>query len=309
MALTKSRPARHQRTDPARRFWYEGGRVCSPGGRCAAHLTGPGTVGRLYWRFDSAGAAARASPRKGPRLRVLTIIPTFNEIESLPLTLGRLREAVPASDVLIVDDNSPDGTGDLADGAAAEDPQVFVLHRKGKEGLGAAYIAGFRWGLERDYDLLVEMDADGSHRPEQLQSLLDAVDGADLVIGSRWVPGGSVVNWPARRKLLSRAGSTYSRLMLGLSVRDITAGFRAFRRETLEKLDLSSVESVGYGFQVDMTFRVARLGLKITEVPITFVERELGASKMSGNIVFEAIANVTRWGLGARWRKLTRRDR
>ncbi|WP_159616507.1 polyprenol monophosphomannose synthase [Arthrobacter zhaoguopingii] len=242
-------------------------------------------------------------------MRVLTIIPTFNEIESLPLTLGRLREAVPASDVLIVDDNSPDGTGGLADEAAAADPQVFVLHRTGKAGLGAAYIAGFRWGLERGYDVLVEMDADGSHRPEQLQSLLDAVDGADLVIGSRWVPGGSVVNWPAHRKLLSRAGSTYSRLMLGLSVRDITAGFRAFRRGTLEKLDLSAVDSVGYGFQVDMTFRVARLGLKITEVPITFVERELGDSKMSGNIVLEAIVSVTRWGLAARWRKLTRRDR
>ncbi|TDK28020.1 polyprenol monophosphomannose synthase [Arthrobacter crusticola] len=241
-------------------------------------------------------------------MRVLTIIPTFNEIESLPLTLGRLREAVPASDVLIVDDNSPDGTGGLADEAAAADPQVFVLHRTGKVGLGAAYIAGFRWGLERGYDVLVEMDADGSHRPEQLQSLLDAVDGADLVIGSRWVPGGSVVNWPAHRKLLSRAGSTYSRLMLGLSVRDITAGFRAFRRGTLEKLDLSAVDSVGYGFQVDMTFRVARLGLRIAEVPITFVERELGASKMSGNIVLEAIVNVTRWGLAARWRKLTRRD-
>ncbi|RJU00116.1 polyprenol monophosphomannose synthase [Arthrobacter frigidicola] len=240
-------------------------------------------------------------------MRVLTIIPTFNEIESLPLTLGRLRKAVPASDVLIVDDNSPDGTGGLADEAAAADPQVFVLHRTGKAGLGAAYIAGFRWGLARGYDVLVEMDADGSHRPEQLQSLLDAVDGADLVIGSRWVPGGSVVNWPAHRKLLSRAGSTYSRLMLGLSVRDITAGFRAFRRGTLEKLDLSAVDSVGYGFQVDMTFRVARLGLKITEVPITFVERELGDSKMSGNIVLEAIVSVTRWGLAARWRKLTRR--
>lgn len=240
-------------------------------------------------------------------VRVVTIIPTYNEIESLPLTLARLRAAVPASDVLIVDDNSPDGTGDLADRAAAADAQVHVLHRKGKEGLGAAYIAGFRWGLDRDYDVLVEMDADGSHKPEQLQDLLDAVDRADLVIGSRWVAGGSVVNWPAHRKLLSRGGSTYSRLMLGLPVRDITAGFRAFRRSTLESLDLAAVESVGYGFQVDMTFRVARAGLTIVEVPITFVERELGASKMSGNIVFEAIANVTRWGLGARWAKLTGR--
>nr|WP_237688336.1 polyprenol monophosphomannose synthase [Arthrobacter jiangjiafuii] len=238
----------------------------------------------------------------------MTIIPTYNEIESLPKTLQRLRAAVPDSDVLIADDNSPDGTGDYADGIAAVDPQVHVLHRKGKEGLGAAYIAGFRWGLERDYDVLVEMDADGSHKPEQLPLLLAAAeDGADLVIGSRWVPGGSVVNWPLHRKILSRGGSTYSRLMLGVRVRDITAGYRAFRRTTLEKLDLGAVESVGYGFQVDMTFRVARLGLQIREVPITFVEREFGASKMSGNIVFEAMANVTKWGLGARWKKLTRR--
>ncbi|MCC9174630.1 polyprenol monophosphomannose synthase [Arthrobacter sp. zg-Y179] len=241
-------------------------------------------------------------------MRVLTIIPTYNEIESLPITLKRLRDAVPDSDVLIADDNSPDGTGGYADEAAANDPKVHVLHRKGKEGLGAAYIAGFRWGLERGYDILVEMDADGSHRPEELPRLLEASKaGADLVIGSRWVTGGSVVNWPLHRKLLSRAGSTYSRFMLGIPVRDITAGYRAFRRGTLEQLDLGAVESVGYGFQVDMTFRVARLGLKITEVPITFVERELGDSKMSGNIVVEAMANVTRWGLSARWRKLTGR--
>nr|WP_231705068.1 polyprenol monophosphomannose synthase [Arthrobacter gengyunqii] len=238
----------------------------------------------------------------------MTIIPTYNEIESLPKTLQRLRLAVPDSDVLIADDNSPDGTGAYADEIAAKDPQVHVLHRKGKEGLGAAYIAGFRWGLERDYDILVEMDADGSHKPEQLPLLLAAAEsGADLVIGSRWVPGGSVVNWPLHRKILSRGGSTYSRLMLGIGVRDITAGFRAFRRTTLEQLDLSAVESVGYGFQVDMTFRVARLGLRIQEVPITFVEREFGASKMSGNIVFEAMANVTKWGMRARWNKLTRR--
>ncbi len=234
-------------------------------------------------------------------MRVLTIIPTFNEIESLPLTLARLRAAVPAADVLIVDDNSPDGTGKLADQAATEDGQVFVLHRTGKAGLGAAYIAGFRWALERDYDVLVEMDADGSHRPEELGSLLNAVESADLVIGSRWVAGGGVVNWPTSRKLLSRAGSFYSRTMLGLPVRDVTAGYRAFRRQTLERLDLGAVESVGYGFQVDMTFRVAKLGLRIVEVPITFVERELGASKMSGNIVAEAILNVTRWGIAARW--------
>lgn len=240
-------------------------------------------------------------------MRVVTIIPTYNERESLPLTLGRLRAAVPSSDVLVVDDNSPDGTGTIADDIARGDQQVHVLHRKGKEGLGAAYIAGFRWALERGYDVLVEMDADGSHQPEQLPSMLKAVSGADLVIGSRWVPGGSVVNWPVHRKLLSRAGSFYSRVMLGLSVRDITAGYRAFRRGTLERVPLDSVDSVGYGFQVDMTFRVAQAGLRIVEVPITFVEREYGDSKMSGNIVFEAIANVTRWGLSARWARLAGR--
>ncbi|ASN51980.1 polyprenol monophosphomannose synthase [Sinomonas sp. R1AF57] len=241
-------------------------------------------------------------------MRILTIIPTYNELESLPKTLGRLRSAVPASDVLVADDNSPDGTGALADTIAAEDSQVHVLHRKGKEGLGAAYIAGFRWALERGYDIVVEMDADGSHQPEQLPSLLKAVDdGADLVIGSRWVAGGSVVNWPFYRQLISRTGSTYARLMLGLKLRDITAGYRAFRRTTLEKLDFDTIESRGYGFQVDLANRVAKMGLKVVEVPVTFVERELGSSKMSGNIVVEAMVNVTRWGLAERWRQIMRR--
>ncbi|NUP74814.1 MAG: polyprenol monophosphomannose synthase [Sinomonas sp.] len=242
-------------------------------------------------------------------MRILTIIPTYNELESLPKTLGRLRLAVPDSDVLVADDNSPDGTGELADQIAAEDPQVHVMHRKGKEGLGAAYIAGFRWALERGYDVIVEMDADGSHQPEQLPRLLEAVgQGADLVIGSRWVHGGSVVNWPFYRQLISRTGSTYSRIMLGLKVKDMTAGYRAFRRETLEKLDLDAVESVGYGFQVDLAWRVAKLGLSVVEVPVTFVERELGSSKMSGNIVVEAMLNVTKWGLADRWKQLTHRE-
>ncbi|MCH6470373.1 polyprenol monophosphomannose synthase [Sinomonas terrae] len=241
-------------------------------------------------------------------MRILTIIPTYNELESLPKTLGRLRSAVPASDVLVADDNSPDGTGELADRIASEDQQVHVMHRKGKEGLGAAYLAGFKWALERDYDVVVEMDADGSHQPEQLPRLLEAVEqGADLVIGSRWVQGGTVVNWPAYRQLISRTGSTYARLMLGLKIRDMTAGYRAFRRTTLEKLDLDGVESVGYGFQVDLAWRVARMGLKVAEVPVTFVERELGASKMSGNIVVEAMLNVTKWGLSDRWHQLTHR--
>jgi len=214
-------------------------------------------------------------------VRVLTIIPTYNELESLPKTLGRLRTAVPASDVLVVDDNSPDGTGQLADRFAAEDSHVHVLHRQGKAGLGAAYIAGFKWGL-------------------------DAVEqGADLAMGSRWVPGGSVVNWPLYRQAISRVGSTYARIMLGVKIKDVTGGYRAFRRSTLEKLNLDAVDSVGYGFQVDLAWRVAKLGLTIVERPITFVERELGASKMSGNIVVEAMVNVTKWGLTARWNTLT----
>lgn len=244
--------------------------------------------------------------RERCRVRVITIIPTYNELESLPLTVGRLRKAVPDADVLIADDNSPDGTGELADKMAAEDSQIHVMHRKGKEGLGAAYIAGFRWALERDYDVIVEMDADGSHMPEQLPRLLQAsAECADLVIGSRWVKGGEVVNWPLSRKIISRGGSFYSRTLLGLPLKDITAGYRAFKRETLEAIDFDAIESRGYGFQVDMTFRVAMLGMRIVEVPVTFVERELGDSKMSGNIVVEAMLNVTRWGLSARWKKLT----
>ncbi|MDO5634567.1 MAG: polyprenol monophosphomannose synthase [Micrococcus sp.] len=237
-------------------------------------------------------------------MRVLTIIPTYNEIESLPLTLGRLREAVPASDVLIVDDGSPDGTGQWADATAAQDPQVHVLHRAEKNGLGGAYIAGFGWALERGYDVLVEMDADGSHQPEQLPRLLEAIQSADLVIGSRRVPGGKMVNWPAHRKLISAGGSLYPRLLLGLNLTDITAGYRAYRADVLRQIDLSAVQSKGYGFQVDMTFRTARLGKRIVEVPITFVERELGESKMSSGIIREAVVNVTRWGLAARWEKL-----
>lgn len=238
-------------------------------------------------------------------MRVLTIIPTYNELESLPKTVARLRAACPDVDVLVADDNSPDGTGDLADRLAAQDERIHVLHRRGKEGLGAAYLAGFAWGLERGYDVLVEMDADGSHQPEQLPRLLEASEaGADLVIGSRWVQGGEVVNWPLSRKLISRTGSFVSRFFLGLKVRDVTAGYRAYRASTLRALDLSAVESVGYGFQVDMTFRTARAGMSITEVPVTFVEREFGESKMSGSIIQEAGVNVVKWGLAARWETL-----
>jgi dolichol-phosphate mannosyltransferase len=238
-------------------------------------------------------------------LRVLVVVPTYNERETLPLVLGRLRAAVPAAHVLVADDASPDGTGAVADEWAARDDAVHVLHRPGKAGLGAAYVAGFRWGLARGYDVLVEMDADGSHQPEQLPSLLERVAaGADLVLGSRWVPGGSVVNWPRHRELLSRGGNLYTRLALGVPLRDATAGFRAFRATALEKVGLDDVESQGYCFQVDLAWRVVQAGLRVDEVPITFVERELGASKMSRAIVAEALVRVTQWGLADRWGRL-----
>lgn len=232
-------------------------------------------------------------------MRVLVITPTYDERLSLPGTLARLRAAVPDADVLVVDDASPDGTGDLADEAAARDAAVHVLHRPAKQGLGAAYRAGFRWGLAEGYDVLVEMDADGSHQPEELPRLLerlDRPDRADVVIGSRWVRGGSVRNWPLRREGLSRGANLYTRAALGVPVRDSTAGFRAYRREVLEKIPLDEVRSQGYCFQVDLTLRALAAGFEVREVPIEFVEREQGVSKMSGDIVREALVQVTVWG-------------
>ncbi|MTD16824.1 glycosyltransferase [Nakamurella sp. YIM 132087] len=225
------------------------------------------------------------------------IIPTYDERENLPRILDRLRATLPDVSVLVVDDNSPDGTGDIADARAAEDERLHVLHRTEKNGLGGAYIAGFGWGLDRGYQVLVEMDADGSHPPEQLPRLLDALDRADLVIGSRYVPGGSVVNWPKSREVLSRGGNLYCRLALGVGVKDITAGFRAYRAEVLKGIDLSGIESHGYCFQVDLAWRSLQAGFRVVEVPITFTEREIGVSKMSGNIVREALLKVTVWGL------------
>ncbi|MET8768939.1 polyprenol monophosphomannose synthase [Streptomyces sp. NPDC004658] len=254
--------------------------------------------------------AAKAQGRQfGPLGTALVIIPTYNEAENIKSIVGRVRKAVPEAHVLIADDNSPDGTGKLADELAAEDEHVHVLHRMGKEGLGAAYLAGFRWGLERDYGVLIEMDADGSHQPEELPRLLTALKGADLVLGSRWVPGGRVVNWPKSREFLSRGGSTYSRLMLDVPIRDVTGGFRAFRRETLEGLGLGEVASQGYCFQVDLARRAVKAGYHVVEVPITFVERELGDSKMSRDIVVEALWRVTAWGVGDRLGKLTGKDK
>ena len=244
--------------------------------------------------------------------QILVIIPTFNELESLPVIVGRVRAAVPEAHILVADDNSPDGTGLLADELASTDEHVKVMHRLGKEGLGAAYLAGFAWALEHGYDVVVEMDADGSHQPEQLPRLLDQLRTADLVLGSRWVNGGGTVNWPKSRQFLSKGGSLYTRVMLGVPLRDVTGGYRAFRADTLRKLDLHEVASQGYCFQVDLAWRAVQRGLVVKEVPITFVERVAGSSKMSQKIVVEALWRVTVWGVDdkiTRVRKRTQKRR
>jgi dolichol-phosphate mannosyltransferase len=241
--------------------------------------------------------------------RVVVIVPTYNERENLPLILDRIFAAVGGVDVLVVDDGSPDGTGGIADQRAAADSRVHVMHRTAKNGLGAAYLAGFDWALSRGYDVIVEMDADGSHAPEQLLRLLGAVAHADLVIGSRYVPGGSVVNWPASRQLLSRGANLYARLALGSKVHDMTAGYRAYRADTLRALRLGDVASQGYCFQVDLAWRTIRAGLRVAEVPITFTEREIGTSKMSGSIMTEAFTSIARWGFAWRWQQITGRGK
>ncbi|MBI3688162.1 MAG: polyprenol monophosphomannose synthase [Actinobacteria bacterium] len=232
--------------------------------------------------------------------RVLVVIPTYNERDNLEAILGRVRAAVPPAEVLVVDDSSPDGTGDLADTAAKADPRIHVLHRTTKDGLGQAYLTGFGWALEHGYDVIVEMDADGSHAPEELPRLLAALDGADLVLGSRWVPGGLVRNWPRTRLLLSRGGNLYTRVLLRMPIKDATGGYRAYRAEVLRGLDLAGVSSQGYCFQVDLARRTWQAGYRVTEVPITFTERVLGQSKMSGSIVREALWRVTLWGVSSR---------
>jgi dolichol-phosphate mannosyltransferase len=200
--------------------------------------------------------------------------------------------AVPQVDVLVIDDNSPDGTGQLADQIAAREPRVQVLHRAGKEGLGRAYLAGFAWALARDYGLIMEMDCDFSHDPKYLPGMLAAAAEADLVLGSRYVAGGGTVNWGAMRKLISRGGSLYARTILGLKVRDLTGGFKCFRREVLEGIDLPTVECTGYAFQIELTYRAARRGFTVRELPIVFADRRVGRSKMSRRIVLEAIRKV-----------------
>ena len=239
--------------------------------------------------------------------RAVVIIPTYNERENLPRILNRLFASVPRVDALVADDGSPDGTGEVADAIAVDDARVHVLHRTVKRGLGAAYLAGFDWALQRGYDALVEMDADGSHAPEQLPRLLHALSHADLVIGSRYVPGGAVMNWPAHRLLLSRGANLYARLALGSGLHDMTAGYRAFRADALRRLHLGDVASQGYCFQVDLAWRALRAGLRVAEVPITFTERQIGSSKMSGSIMREALWNIARWGAAHRWQQLTRK--
>ncbi|WFE40324.1 polyprenol monophosphomannose synthase [Micromonospora sp. WMMD998] len=229
--------------------------------------------------------------------RVLVVIPTYNEADNVRRIVARVRAAAPAVDVLVADDGSPDGTGGIADAVSRVDPQVHVLHRRSKDGLGAAYLAGFAWARERGYDAVVEMDADGSHAPEDLPALLHAARDADVVIGSRWTPGARVLNWPWRRLLLSRVGNLYARVALGMPVSDATGGYRVYRSTALDAIDLDSVRSQGYAFQVELSRLAHRAGVRIVEVPITFAEREHGDSKMSPLIVAEALWRVTRWGV------------
>jgi dolichol-phosphate mannosyltransferase len=224
--------------------------------------------------------------------RAIICLPTYDERENLAPIVEAIHAVVPDVDVLVVDDDSPDGTGRLADELAARDPRVNVLHRAAKEGLGKAYLAGFAWALERGYDLVLEMDADFSHDPRHLPALLAATRAADLALGSRYVPGGGTVNWGLGRKLVSRGGSAYARAILGVRVRDLTGGFKCFRREVLEAVDLASVECSGYAFQIELTFRALRLGFRVVEVPIVFVDRRVGQSKMSRRIVLEAMRKV-----------------
>jgi dolichol-phosphate mannosyltransferase len=229
--------------------------------------------------------------------RVLVVVPTYNEIENLERIVERVHAATPDACVLVVDDASPDGTGALADKLAADDPRVHVLHRDGKAGLGPAYVAGFRWGRAHDFDVLVEMDADGSHAPEQLPLLLDALADADLALGSRYLPGGEVRDWPVYRLALSRGGNLYTRWALRLPLTDATGGYRAVRGDLVDRLPFEEVASQGYCFQVDWAWRASRAGARIAEVPITFTERAFGRSKMSSSIVAEALVRVTVWAL------------
>ncbi|MEE2644124.1 MAG: polyprenol monophosphomannose synthase [Myxococcota bacterium] len=228
----------------------------------------------------------------------LIITPTYNERDNLDAHLSLIHEHLPEAHILIVDDASPDGTGALADEYAAKDERIHVLHRQGKEGLGRAYLAGFEWALERDYERIFEMDADLSHPAEALPRLLEATERVGLSLGSRWVKGGGVVGWPIKRKLLSLGGSLYARMILGVKVRDLTGGFKCFRREVLEAIDFDAVATVGYGFQIELTWRALRAGHQVEEVPILFTDRIAGVSKMSSAIFLEALSLVWKLRLG-----------
>jgi dolichol-phosphate mannosyltransferase len=232
-----------------------------------------------------------------PRRRALVCLPTYDEKDNVGPMTEAILAATPDVDILVIDDNSPDGTGQLADAIAAREPRVKVLHRAGKEGLGKAYLAGFAWALSHGYELVLEMDADFSHDPKYLPGMLEASREADLVLGSRNVPGGGTVNWGILRKIISRGGSLYARTILGLPVRDLTGGFKCFRRKVLESIDLPTVECTGYAFQIELTYRTLRKGFQVKELPIVFVDRRVGQSKMSKRIVLEALRKV--WSIRA----------
>lgn len=249
--------------------------------------------------------ATRYDPRSLGR--AVVVIPTYDEADNIASIVRRIRAVIPSIDLLIVDDESPDGTGKIADQISQRDSHVKVLHRTDRSGLGAAYLHGFQVALDDGYDVICEMDADGSHQPEQLPDLLRALEGADLALGSRWIPGGSVVDWPLSRRLLSRLGNLYIRLLLGVAVKDATGGFRAFKRTTLEKIALDRVRSVGYCFQADLVRRTEMAGLSIVEVPIEFVERRYGDSKMTRTIAWESLVRVTYWGLHDRLKRVHHR--
>lgn len=236
----------------------------------------------------------------------LVIVPTYDERDNLPRLIAAIHEVVPRVHVLVVDDNSPDGTGQLADAIAARDPRVHVLHRPGKMGLGTAYIQGFRWALEREYRFVFEMDADFSHQPKYLTELLAATADADLVLGCRYMPGGGTEDWTWFRRFVSKGGNLYARTVMGLPFRDLTGGFKCFRRSVLETIDLSAVASKGYAFQIELTYRTHLAGFRIAEVPIVFPDRRVGQSKMSGRIVREAMINVVKLRLSRKLRSQAR---
>lgn len=236
-------------------------------------------------------------------MRTLIIIPTYNEYDNLRPLLQEIFSNAPDTDILIVDDHSPDGTGELADELAEQNSQVRVLHRAGKLGLGTAYIAGFRYAIQEEYDAAFEMDADFSHDPKYLPDFLQKIEGADLVIGSRYIDGGGTPNWSRMRKIISGGGNTFARFMLGLPIHDCTAGFRCYRRHVLESIGLDAIESQGYAFQVELAYRVYNQGFRIVETPIVFMDRRVGKSKMSRKIFIEGFT----WVLRARFGKISRK--